>query len=92
MIGFLLPPFIDGVNRYIPSSRGRAVVSFLICIGIGIVVNLNKLYYASPEQIMQSVAVIIASSQMTYNLIYKDTKLQDKIRGEDNTSGTDHKL
>lgn len=78
LIGFLLPPFIDVVNKNIKNKKVKYVVSIIISILIGTLLNLEQLN--NPEKLLGNVSLVFVSAQTTYNLYWKKSKLRKKIK------------
>jgi hypothetical protein len=76
IIGAVLPPFIDLVNRYIKNSRVKYGVSLLASILIGVILNYQEL---GIENVLGSGAIVFAAAQTVYKTYWKDAKLREKI-------------
>jgi len=77
LIGFLLPPVIDLINNRIASSKVKYLISLLISIGLGALVNYDNLYGTS--EILGSSAVIFAEAQTFYKLYWENSKPRSAI-------------
>lgn len=82
LIGIIMPLFIDAVNRYVPHPKLRLLVAFLMCAAAGVAINAERIKYSDPYEIMGSIAMVFASSQLVYQSFYKDSKVQKVLRGE----------
>lgn len=80
LIGIILPPFIDLVNKHIQDKRIKFLVSLLVCIVLGIMLEANKLKYSSAEDILGSIALVFASAQTSYRLYWKGSTLRGKFK------------
>lgn len=92
LIGFLLPPLIDFVNKEIDNRDARFWTSVFICITFGLVVNFiesngfstyNEMSLVKfVEGLSLSAMAMFGIAQLTYRGIgYKDSNLQNTIRG-----------
>lgn len=78
ILGVILPPLIDLVNRYVKNDRVR----FLISVGFSILVGgIWSVMKNGWENVAQDIGLIFATSQIVYKLIYEKSKIQEKIRG-----------
>jgi hypothetical protein len=78
ILGVLLPPVIDLVNRYVSNEKGR----FLIAIGFSILVGgIWSVIQNGWENVAKDIGLIFATSQIVYKLWYEKSGLQDKVRG-----------
>ena len=73
IIGAVLPPVIDFLNRYIKNATFRYVGSLVICLIIGTLLNLSSL---SLEDILKSGAVVFAAAQTVYKTYWQGSDLR----------------
>ena len=66
-IGFILPPLIDVINRYIKNSDLRFWVSILVCLIIGSGVSL-LLGEFTIDNALEQALIYIAQAQISYRL------------------------
>lgn len=92
LIGFLLPPLIDLLNKKVDSKDARFWTSVFVCIAFGLVVNFiesngfsnfNEISLVEfVEGLSLSAMAMFGIAQITYRGIgYKDSNLQNTIRG-----------
>jgi hypothetical protein len=88
IIGMILPPFIDLINRKIADSAIRFLVSVAVCAVFGVAVaaiDSQGFHYESwgegVKAITLSITSVIGFAQLVYQGAYKDSNLQEKIRG-----------
>lgn len=77
LVGFILPPMIDLINSHVSDARLRYTISLIVCILVGILVNLDKLN--SPSEIMGGIAVVFTSAQITYQTYWKRSEIRSKM-------------
>ncbi len=90
LLGILLVPLIDLVNRKISDSDLRFWVSLLICSIVGVGINFvdnNGFHFQTLslgfESISTSILSIFAVAQITYKAGYEDSDAQKFVRGKD---------
>lgn len=76
IIGAVLPPFIDMLNRYVKNSNVRYLISLVISIAIGAVVSYQDLDAAN---VLASAGLVFGAAQSTYNLYWKNSDVRKKI-------------
>ena len=81
-VGFILPPFIDLINRKIANSDARFWIAVAVCTVIGSLVHfIENGGFVSVDGVIQTIFVVLGTSQITYKGIYEDSKAQLSIRG-----------
>ena len=82
LVGFILPPFIDFLNKYVENSKLRFVVSMLVSVVAAGVISLyeGKLNLNSVPELLTSAGVVFAEAQIVYKLLYDQSSLQRAIR------------
>lgn len=76
LIGIILPPFIDFINRYINNSHWKYAISLLVSIVIGAILNYQDI---GIDNVLASGAVVFAAAQTVYKTYWKDAKLRERI-------------
>lgn len=74
--GMLMPPIIDVVNRKISSSTLRYIISLVVCILVGVLMNWGEI---SLENILQSGAIVFASAQSTHKIYWSGSSVRAKF-------------
>jgi len=77
VIGAVMPPFIDLINRFVKNSRLRFVVSIMSTLLVGGILALAQ--YGS--DIWTNTGLIFAASQTVYKLWYSESEIKNFIRG-----------
>lgn len=87
LIGILLPPLIDLINRKVGNSDARFWVSVLVCALFGVAINFvqgDGFHYATMlagvEGVSKTILIVFGIAQLTYKGIYEDSQLQKGIR------------
>lgn len=78
LVGFVLPPVIDFINKKIGDDSIRFMVSAAICIIVGLLLNIDKL--GDMNSLLGNIAVVFATAQTTYNLYWKKSTLRKVIK------------
>lgn len=75
-IGFLFPPAIDLINRYVKSSDVRFWVSVLFCalVGTGVAFIMGNF---TPDGIAEQALIFIGQAQLSYKLWDKASERKD---------------
>ena len=79
LIGLLLPPIIDLINKHIGKEKIKFVVSFLVCMVVGVAMNFNDLNTESIGDLLGSISVVFASAQASYKLYWEKSSIREKI-------------
>ena len=72
-IGFLLPPLIDIVNRKIENDIWRFIISMVICVVVGVILNIGSIVPFDGEKLLSSIALIFTTAQITYTTYWKES-------------------
>lgn len=76
IVGAVLPPFVDLINKHVKNSNWKYVISLLASLLIGAIINYQQL---SIESVLSSGAIVFASAQTVYKTYWEDAKLREKI-------------
>lgn len=92
LVGFILPPIVDWLNKDVKDPQERFLVVLLVCLITATVLEWNKLVYGSLDELVISAGVIFAQSQVVFKLYFKNSflrsKLQEKLISEQTPTGT----
>lgn len=76
IVGGVLPPLIDLINKYITNSMARFWVSILICLIVGVILNLGQLDF---QNVLQTGAIVFASAQTIYKTYWKESNVRTLV-------------
>ena len=76
ILGAFLPPVIDLINRYIKKSQYRYLVSLLVCLVAGALLNIKNLDIAN---ILGGGALVFASAQTVYKTYWEKSNPRVKL-------------
>jgi hypothetical protein len=81
LVGLILPPFIDFINKNIANSKVRFVVSLVVCSFVALALEFmnGTLKYANGQEILQSIALIFTSSQVIYKLYWEKSTMREVV-------------
>lgn len=80
LIGFILPPLIDLINKNVTDSRWRFVISFVTCVGVGMGMNVGNFNAESVGSILGSITVVFSAAQVAYKLYWEKSEVRTKLR------------
>lgn len=80
LVGFLLPPVIDLINRKINNSDIRFWVSVLFCAVVGVLIAYSKGNIGDINAIISSIFIVFGLAQISYKAVYESSRLQTKVR------------
>lgn len=78
-VGFILPPFIDLINRHIANSTAKFWISMLACVVVALVLNLDKLN--SLDELLGKASLIFAQAQIVYKTYWEKSRMREKMVG-----------
>ena len=81
LIGFLLPPLIDLINRKVGDSDARFWIAIGIClvVGVGFEYISNGMAFIGIEPTVSSMFEMIGIAQLSYKALWEDNKLRTKL-------------
>lgn len=89
LIGLILPPIIDLINKEFISNKTRFWIAFSICAVLGVIltyVQTGFIGFQTNVELVEAIAINITSvfgmSQISYKAAYEDSKIQEAVRGE----------
>lgn len=74
LIGFLLPPFIDLINKDIPNSKVKFVISLVVCVIVGVILNYQQL--SNTQNLLGGIAIVFTTAQVTYYTYWQNSQLR----------------
>lgn len=78
--GFILPPFIDVINKEVTSEVQKFIIALFVCALVSLVVKWNSLAYGDPEAVLATTTLIFAQSQLVYRVYFKDSFIRAKMK------------
>ena len=77
LIGAVLPPVIDLINKRIEDKKVRYIVSMGVCLLFGWSINMKDLNWAN---FLASGTLIFASAQTVYQTYWKRSKIRKNLK------------
>jgi hypothetical protein len=77
LVGFILPPVIDLINRKVANAILRFWIAMAVCVLVGVIVHINELN--NLENILGSIGVIFAESQIVYKTYWANSGVRDSL-------------
>lgn len=82
LIGFILPPFIDVLNKHVASSKLRFAISILVSVICGVAITYPSLAFGDVNGFLVACAVVFSEAQVVYNLYWKDSDARAKMQAK----------
>jgi len=80
LVGFVLPPVIDLINRFIKNSNLRYLVSVLVCLLISGVINFKAVQGGSVDSLLTSFGLIFAEASSVYKLYWDKSAVRENLK------------
>lgn len=80
LVGVILPPIVDIVNKDIKSDEERYLVTLLICLLTGAIMKWESLVVGSPGEALKSAGIVFFESQTVFKLYFKNSYLRARIQ------------
>lgn len=80
LVGFILPPLVEVLNRDVSNPKERLIVSLLTCFVVAVTLHWREIAYGSPEQVLAFSGIIFTESQLTFKLYFADSWAREKIQ------------
>lgn len=80
LVGQLVPPVTDLINKHVPSANIRFLASLLVSLVIALALNYNRIVFGSPEELLLTGTIIFSSAQVAYKFWYDKSQYQANIR------------
>lgn len=68
LVGLVLPLIIDLLNRFVPNSNLRYVISLVICLIVAALLNLSAIQLGDSNSFFASFGIIFAEAQSVYKI------------------------
>jgi len=79
-VGFVLPPFIEWLNRDVPKERDRRIVAIVTCGIVGLLLSWPKIAYGTPEQAVAFIGSVFADSHTVFKLYFQRSFIRETIQ------------
>lgn len=82
LVGFVLPFFVDFINKNVANSQLRFAVSLLAAAVVATVLNLDKLQSGSWEELLGKIGLVFAEAQLVYKLYWEKSAVRENVLGD----------
>ncbi len=82
LVGFILPPFIDVVNKRVASGKVRFGISLFVCLLSAIAITYPSLALGDVNSLLLALTVVFSEAQVVYNLYWKDSEARAKLQAK----------
>lgn len=82
VIGAVLPPVIDFINKKVQSSNWRYIISLIISLVVGAVISFFTGELTGVD-ILAAGGIVFASAQTVYKTYYADSTVRLNLFGKD---------
>jgi hypothetical protein len=81
LIGLLLPPLIDLINRKILDEDVRFWISVGICVVFGIVIHMLQHGYnfSNQDEVVKSILTVFGLAQISFNGYWKKSTIRETM-------------
>lgn len=76
LIGLILPPIIELLNKDVKEENHRFIVAVIVCFTAAFFVKYNSLVSGDINALITSFSIIFAESQVIFNLYFKKSFLR----------------
>lgn len=80
LVGFILPPFVEFLNRDVKNSNERFMVSLIVCFLVAVILHWNEIATGTPEQAIIFMGIIFTESQSIFKLYFNDSWMRQTIQ------------
>lgn len=90
LVGFILPPFIDVVNKRVESAKMRFFISLIVSLIAAVAITYPSLSIGDVNGLLVALTIVFTEAQIVFSLYWKDSeargRLQAKMAASDNTA------
>jgi hypothetical protein len=79
MVGIILPPFIEVLNKDITNKNEQIIVTLLTCMFVATVLHWSELTEWSLLSFFGNLGIIVGESQVVYSMYFKSSALKSAI-------------
>lgn len=80
LVGFILPPFVEIVNKDVHKEWERFVIAGGICFALAIILHWDEIAKGNPEAVVVYSAIIFAESQTIFKLYFAKSWMRGLIK------------
>jgi hypothetical protein len=80
LVGFVVPVFVEFINKNIKNDNARFIMTILVCLIVSALLKLQSLSMGSVDNFFQSAILIFSESQIIFKLYFKDSYVRMRIQ------------
>lgn len=80
VLGAVLPPVIDLINKYISDAKWKYLVSVVICVVLAFILNLAGNDASNLGKLVEGSSAIFLSAQTIYKLYWKESDIRQSLK------------
>lgn len=89
LVGFIMPPFVEVLNKDVKKSNERFLVALIACFTVSILLHWNAIAYGTPEQLFTYAGIIFTECMVIFKLYFSDSWLRGTIQDKINSNHGD---
>lgn len=82
LIGIILPPIIEVVNKDVKSDEERFLVACVVCFVAACVIHYPDITSGNATGLFQGFVLILGESITVFNLYWRNSFLRDKLQSK----------
>lgn len=82
LVGFVIPFFIDFINKHVENSTVRFIISLVSSFVVAALLNLDKLQSGSWDELLGKTGLVFAEAQVVYKLYWEKSTLRENVLGD----------
>lgn len=80
LVGFVMPPFVEVLNRDVKGKGAQAVIAFLACFLAAVLLHWNEIAFGNPEQVVAITGIFFTESHLLYKLYFERSSIRYRIQ------------
>lgn len=86
LVGFILPPIVEALNKDVPSEKERRYIAILISFIVAVILHWREIEVGTPEMAVAYFILIFGEQQALFKFYFQDSRLRSFIQSKVNTS------
>lgn len=80
LLGLLLPPFIDVLNKDVHDDTERYLIALIVSIVLACIIDWQAIKDTNLQSLLSTIAIISAESQLVFKLVWQRSKPQARLQ------------
>lgn len=89
LVGFVMPPFVEMLNKDVPAERERKYLSILACFIVAILLHWKDIELGTPQMAVAYFVLIYGEMNVLFRFYFGDSQLRTVLQNKFNTSWLD---